>query len=189
MFKIEIYAALLLVSLAACGGGQSSASNSAASLPGSTQNTGPSPQPNGVGISTNAHAVQRLPANAGRRIIPISPLQVGHKIGLDLPINKALQVQSITLKPWDETDTFRVLGNQAAIDPHRMVYEVQTRFTSIYTVRANVWSSGQRTLIVDAVTGQVYLTRTWGNQTQNEGLLRARALQMFRKKFQIVPHE
>ena len=188
MIKSKTYFLIVTFVLGACNGhGLSSAS-----LPTSTRSVlrsgpmnGTSPAPNGVSVSTHM-ALPLHVANAGETIRPLSRLEVAKRIGLKTSRNSALRVQGIALKRWADTDIARAGIQNPLIDPNREVYEVTTAFNTPYWIRANEWSSGHRIYIIDAVTGEVYLSRTTGNMIQSEAQIRSRLSQTARKPIVVL---
>lgn len=64
---------------------------------------------------------------------------------------------------WSQVNT----GNFSPtyISSNRLVYQVVTTYTTPFTVHGNTYSSGQRTIIVDAQTGQALYGTTTGTLT------------------------
>ena len=115
----------------------------------------------------------QYPADADSAKVFLSPAKLGAYIGLSEQKNRNLRIESIALHRWSNTVTAQSGVSLFAIDPNREVYEVTTSFSAPYHVRDNVWAYGHRTYIIDAETGHVYLSRTWGDMTSNDGKIRA----------------
>ena len=181
------------ITLTACGGGHASSGSPAqhytphSTLMSSNKSIGSAtPAPLGAPQQPPREATPLYPANAGITKTFINPMKIGSIIGLSTLRQDALKIDSITLHRWANTVTARTGFKDYLIDPNREVYEVTTSFDSPYWIRDNEWSSGFRAYIIDAVTGHVYVSRTWGAMTQNDGQVRARLMQTNRKAIHVV---
>lgn len=172
--KLYCYIIIAALGLAACSG---SHSNSDVSIPATSKSIAShsaeaSPPPRGARATTRL-ALPLHPGNAGATVPTLSPTFFTKRLGLDRGNNRVLNIDKVTLKRWGDTETARAGVMDPQIDPNRLVYEVVTKFDQPYGIRGNIWSSGKRIYIVDAVTGEVYLSRTIGNMTQSEVQVRA----------------
>jgi len=83
---------------------------------------------------------------------------------LRLSTSGPLMVQSVTAKRFGDVDAIaKGRLNLLTVSPDRTVYEVRTTFAAPYSIRGNTWSSGTRTFIVDAQTGDVLMGQTDGS--------------------------
>lgn len=102
----------------------------------------------------------KYPANPG--VTPqLSSTAVLQKIRLS--VGGPLAVQTVSVRRFGDIDAIakgrlRLL----TVSPDRAVYEVKTAFSAPYSIRGNTWSSGTRTFIVDAQTGDVLMGQTNG---------------------------
>lgn len=82
----------------------------------------------------------------------ISPQEVANSLNLGTS-NIAIRTQANgeALMPWCKVQPKN--SWLASVDPNRQVYEITATYDSPFTVHGNLYSSGTRTIVVDAQTG------------------------------------
>ena len=125
-----------------------------------------SPAPLAQSSALPADAPLRYPDNANFHHLLVRRAQIEDRLGLGKP-HAPLRLVSITLERWSAAhergfETYTV-------GPNRLVYRVVTAFDAPLDVHGNRWSSGRRTFIVDAETGDALYSVTQGNLIKSGG--------------------
>lgn len=118
-----------------------------------------SPAPVGQAPAVSVPTAVRYPDNATWHRALVGRATIEHRLGLRRA-HTPLHLVSITLQRWSDAHDagFQML----TVGPKRLVYRVVTSFDAPLEVHGNRWSSGRRTFVVDAETGDVLFSVTTG---------------------------
>ncbi len=84
--------------------------------------------------------------------------------------SQGLQLHGINLVRWADIEK-RPYTHGASlffISPDRLVYEAVTKFNNPYSYKGNTWSSGTRTFVIDAATGDALYGNIQGHLTHSD---------------------
>lgn len=112
----------------------------------------------------NGNSPVTLPNNASAdKANFIQPQAVASSLQIGSPSNVTVKAQpnGQALMPWSQVKTKNIWAK--FIDPNRQVYEVVATYNSPFTVHGNLYSSGQRTIVIDAQTGRAIYGITTGH--------------------------
>ena len=119
-------------------------------------------------------AAVKYPNNSGK---PTSAFvgvdRIPHILQLDRS-NTVFHLENIQAKRWAESPAATGSLELLSVDPNREVYQVDTTFNKTYMHKGNVWSSGSKTFVVDAETGDILWSRTGGSLVQSAASVRHR---------------
>ncbi len=84
--------------------------------------------------------------------------------------SQGLQLHGINLVRWADIEkrTYTHGASLFLISPDRLVYEAVTKFNNPYSYKGNTWSSGTRTFVIDAATGDALYGSIQGHLTHSD---------------------